>query len=481
MRQRHKDQRSLPVLKFVGAALIAGLSGACSSDVARFADSPFANPFNGRADTATTGSINAPLQSVRASSLGMPKPASSGMQSFPGASVGETGQVVTSVTDVAAASPVTSSVGGWTASGGTPVMLRQGDTIEALSGRYGVPTSALRQINGLSGKAQPSPGQQLIIPAYNPGAAAKKAATTTVASSAPRYQSVTAPVKTKAETLASKPRYLPLPSEAADDEEDDSKPAKVVSKAPAPRVAPRAQQPDATTTAAVKAMKAKAPKKIVEDEDDAQPMPRKGSAAGGFKPVEKSKPVAALKTKAAKPVDDDEDEDEKPAAPAPKAPVKAAKVEAPKAAEPVKTAKAEAPKAQEAETTGSVSTPEFRWPARGRVILGYGSKGPSGANEGINIALPEGTPIKASEGGTVAYAGEEIRGYGKMVLVRHANGFVSAYAHNGELAVKRGDVVKRGQVIARSGQSGNVTSPQLHFELRKGSEPVDPTRFLEGN
>ncbi|MCA0344320.1 MAG: M23 family metallopeptidase, partial [Proteobacteria bacterium] len=240
---------------------------------------------------------------------------------------------------------------------------------------------------------------------------------------------------------------------------------------------PAKMQPDATTTAAVKAMKAKAPKKtaVDDDEDEAQPMPRssKAPATGGFKPVEKAKPVAALKTKAAKPADDD-DEDDVPAAP--KAPVKAA---AAKAAEPVRTAKVEAPKAHETETTGSVSSPEFRWPARGRVILGYGSKSPSGANEGINIALPEGTPVKASEGGVVAYAGEEIRGYGKMVLIRHANGYVSAYAHNGDLAVKRGETVKRGQTIARSGQSGNVTSPQLHFELRKGSDPVDPTRFLE--
>ena len=102
------------------------------------------------------------------------------------------------------------------------------------------------------------------------------------------------------------------------------------------------------------------------------------------------------------------------------------------------------------------------------------------ANDGINIALPEGTAVKAAEGGTVAYAGSELKGYGNMVLIRHPNGYVSAYANNGELNVKRGDKVTRGQTIAKSGQSGNVSSPQLHFELRKGSTPVDPTGYLAG-
>jgi murein DD-endopeptidase MepM/ murein hydrolase activator NlpD len=120
--------------------------------------------------------------------------------------------------------------------------------------------------------------------------------------------------------------------------------------------------------------------------------------------------------------------------------------------------------------------PEFRWPARGRIIQSFSS----GGNDGINIAVPEGTQVKAAEGGEVAYAGSELKGYGNMVLIRHPNGFVTAYAHNGELDVKKGDKVKRGQTIARSGQSGNVGSPQLHFELRKGSTPVDPTNFLAG-
>ena len=176
----------------------------------------------------------------------------------------------------------------------------------------------------------------------------------------------------------------------------------------------------------------------------------------------------------------------------PAEPVKVAKAEVqpvpqPKVAAPVSQAAAPAPKqeaappAKEPEQTASLpagNSADFRWPARGRVISGFGG---TASNEGINIAVPEGTPVKAAESGTVAYAGSEVKGYGNLVLIRHDNGFVSAYAHNGEISVKRGEKVKRGQVVAKSGQTGNVTSPQLHFEIRKGSTPVDPIPHLGGN
>ena len=123
--------------------------------------------------------------------------------------------------------------------------------------------------------------------------------------------------------------------------------------------------------------------------------------------------------------------------------------------------------------------PTFRWPVRGRVIAGFGPKPNGQQNDGINVAVPEGTPIKAAEDGVVAYAGNELKGYGNLVLVRHSNGYVTAYAHASEILVKRGDPVKRGQMIAKAGQTGNVAAPQLHFEIRKGSTPVDPMPFLD--
>ena len=134
--------------------------------------------------------------------------------------------------------------------------------------------------------------------------------------------------------------------------------------------------------------------------------------------------------------------------------------------------------AKAAEATGSLET--FRWPVRGRIIAAYGAKTNGKSNDGINVAVPEGTPVKAAEDGVVAYAGNELKGYGNLVLVRHSNGYVTAYAHASQLMVKRGQSIKRGQVIAKSGQTGDASSPQLHFEIRKGSTPVDPLRFLNG-
>jgi murein DD-endopeptidase MepM/ murein hydrolase activator NlpD len=143
----------------------------------------------------------------------------------------------------------------------------------------------------------------------------------------------------------------------------------------------------------------------------------------------------------------------------------------------VEEAEAESP-VKAAEATGAL--PTFRWPVRGKVITAYGAKSNGKSNDGINLAVPEGTPVKAAEDGVVAYSGNELKGYGNLVLVRHANGYVTAYAHASELLVKRGDTIKRGQIIAKSGQSGEVGSPQLHFEIRKGSTPVDPLQFLNG-
>jgi murein DD-endopeptidase MepM/ murein hydrolase activator NlpD len=128
---------------------------------------------------------------------------------------------------------------------------------------------------------------------------------------------------------------------------------------------------------------------------------------------------------------------------------------------------------------GSANGTTFRWPVRGRIITGFGSSASGEKNDGINLAVPEGTSIKAAEAGTVIYAGSELEGYGNLVLVRHADGWVSAYAHNSKILVKRGDTVRRGQIISQAGASGSVNAPQLHFELRRGSKPVNPLDYLQ--
>lgn len=116
----------------------------------------------------------------------------------------------------------------------------------------------------------------------------------------------------------------------------------------------------------------------------------------------------------------------------------------------------------------------FIWPLQGKTIQSFHVQG----NDGINLSTPEGTPVVAAHDGQVAYAGEELAGYGKLILIRHYNGFVSAYAHNSELLVKKGDRVSQDSIIAKSGHTGNVESPQLHFELRRGTSPVDPTKII---
>jgi murein DD-endopeptidase MepM/ murein hydrolase activator NlpD len=149
----------------------------------------------------------------------------------------------------------------------------------------------------------------------------------------------------------------------------------------------------------------------------------------------------------------------------------------PPAAEP------EAPPAEKTVASAEADEPTSRgghlpWPVRGRILAGYGGTKEGGQNAGINIAAARGAPVRAVESGTVAYAGNEIRGYGNLVLVKHPDGLISAYAHLDSMTVKRGDTVKGGQVIAKVGDTGGVSQPQLHFELRRGKKAVDPREFL---
>ena len=385
------------------------------------------------------------------------------------------------LTTASIAKPAPSPTGGaWSAEGGTPIVVAQGETASMLGNRYGVPTDALLRANGFSSPAQVQPGARLVIPVYN-GARAQ---------------------------VTPKPRMTPVPK---------ADPPPVVAAKPEKAAVAKIEQPAKQAAAPAPASKDKL--RFVKGPEPAKAAP----APAPVKPVKaaEAKPVAPARTAAAQP---EKAQAAKPVKAAEAKPVKAAAVVAPPAVKPSKPAKVEKPvetakvepkpealaRQQIAEvkpakkpaaapvekpqpavdretTTGSVDPaaatapeagdkPEFRWPARGRVIQSF----KAGANDGINIALPEGTSIKAAEGGTVAYAGSELKGYGNMVLIRHPNGYVSAYANNGDLQVKRGDKVTRGQTIAKSGQTGNVASPQLHFELRKGATPVDPTGYLAG-
>jgi murein DD-endopeptidase MepM/ murein hydrolase activator NlpD len=128
--------------------------------------------------------------------------------------------------------------------------------------------------------------------------------------------------------------------------------------------------------------------------------------------------------------------------------------------------------------TSAPDSGTFLWPVRGHVLAAYGSGRDGTHNDGINIAAPRGAAVEAADGGVVAYAGNELRGYGNLILVKHPNGWISAYGHCDQILVKRGDKVARGQTIARVGSTGNVAEPQLHFELRRDNRAVDPRGFL---
>lgn len=159
---------------------------------------------------------------------------------------------------------------------------------------------------------------------------------------------------------------------------------------------------------------------------------------------------------------------------------------APPPAQPERVAKADTNTATDAvspsnsqNSTAVAGFSKLRWPVSGKVIANFGPRPDGTHNDGVNLAVPLGTDVHAAESGVVAYAGDELKGYGNLVLVRHDNGWVTAYAHADEIMVKRGDQIKRGQVIAKAGRTGQVDQPQVHFELRQGQKPVDPTPFME--
>ena len=151
----------------------------------------------------------------------------------------------------------------------------------------------------------------------------------------------------------------------------------------------------------------------------------------------------------------------------------AAPAATPVQAAPVQAAPAQVASIPAAEPAMSGSD-KFRWPVSGRVLVDFASS----KGTGINIEVPEGSAVKAAENGTVIYVGSGVEGYGNLVLIRHPNGYVSAYAHLQSMNVAKGAVVGRGDTIGAAGMTGSVTKPQLHFELRKGATPVDPVPLL---
>ena len=121
---------------------------------------------------------------------------------------------------------------------------------------------------------------------------------------------------------------------------------------------------------------------------------------------------------------------------------------------------------------------KFSWPIKGAIISKFGPKKGGLYNDGLNIKAKEGTPVKASEDGLVAYVGNELKGYGNLIILKHSDGWITAYAHLSQTTVKRGEKIKKGKTIGAVGATGNVDSPQLYFGLRKGRDAVNPENYL---
>jgi murein DD-endopeptidase MepM/ murein hydrolase activator NlpD len=429
--------------------LISFAFAGCSADM-RLSQSGISNPFVSQEATGSVASA-APTPQVErrelpqyarpqpaygsgyGSSAGAP-PMVAAPQSYPSASIGVSGggRGVASYTPPerprleATGTVPPRPVAAYHRPGGFKIIVGTSDTLEVLAHRYHVTPAAILAANGYKGPRALAPGQSLIIPH----------ATATAAMAAPERAPVAPAVKHVAATAAAPGVYVVNPGDTLHS------------------IAHRYHV------------------SVAE-------LARANRLEAGAKLKLGTRLTVPAKTAAAEPA---------MAAPA-AVPQQAAAAPRIAAAVPQQTARlAQAsPSADEGAPPSSVkpseatgALPTFRWPVRGKVIASYGAKTNGKVNDGINLAVPEGTPVKAAEDGVVAYAGNELKGYGNLILVRHANGYVTAYAHASQLLVKRGDTIKRGQVIAKSGQTGEVASPQLHFEIRKGSTPVNPLQFLNG-
>ena len=423
-------------------ALIAVAVAGCS-DSARFGSSR--SEFLNSPKSEVTGSIaRRPATSSRVVSQPLPAPSRPAtVAAYPGG-VADGGQGLGAYRPTTRGGDITGSVpaqpapqpkGHWTWDGGKAIALGRGETLASISRQYHVPVSAIIQVNHIANPRDLALGQRIVIPRW-----VSHGRTAMAAEPAPR-----AP-EAQAQALA--------PRSGGN--------VHVVGRGDTLIGIARRHGMSLSALARYNHM-SPFTKLSVGD---------RVNIPGGRSQVARAEPRRSP-------------------APASEPKIAAPQVQAPQtvASVPNETARVARPEAEpehvasndvtkKAEPAGGI--PQFRWPVKGRIIARFGREPNGTQNDGSNLAVPEGTPIKAADDGVVAYAGNELKGYGNLVLIRHSGGYVSAYANASKLLVHRGDSVRRGQVIARAGQTGNVTSPQLHFEIRKGSTPVDPTRYLGG-
>lgn len=341
---------------------------------------------------------------------------------------------------------------GWSSVNAPRVTLKPGESAATLSQRYGVPEKEILKANG--GKLVA--GQSVVIPTFGPASNSAKVA----AGEINLQDKAPSPVQQQEQKVAV------LPGNARD--KGLAEPAKLTPPGGSYTVKPGDTLSKIARATGVSVDQLKAANGISNESI------RVGQV---LKLSPSSSPAIADPVQTASVPKMQQPEVKPPAATAPAA---SAQASAPaKPAETASVSEASLKSDDGAAAPQSTGIGKYRWPVNGAVIAGFGQNVEGSRNDGINISVPEGTPIKAAENGVVIYAGNGLKQLGNTVLVRHDDGKVTVYGHAGSLNVSRGQKVTRGQPIATSGMSGDAKRPQVHFEVRKDATPVNPITFLE--
>jgi murein DD-endopeptidase MepM/ murein hydrolase activator NlpD len=325
------------------------------------------------------------------------------------------------VTGAIAAQPTSrrAPAGYWSWDGGAAITVARGDTVDTIAHRHRVPASVIIQANSLASPNAIQPGQHLVVPRYSPSPISVVPAAP-VASAAVLVPPESVPPNGSVVSVATVAGARAVPGDT---------PIKI------------SRRYGKSSVAVAKANNIRTRPKLNMGDHTVIPPRKAANAQQKGRSMVEQRPTTLATRKLA-----------------------------------------EIGPAENTATVGSVADaiPNFHWPVRGQVIAGFGPRPDGERNDGIDIAVPENTPIKAADDGVVVYSGNELKSFGNLVLVRHANNYVTAYAHAKELRVKVGDQIKGGDLIGMSGQTGNVNTPQIHFEIRKGSTPIDPIQLLQG-
>lgn len=365
---------------------------------------------------------------------------------------------------------------GWTTTGATRIALGPGETIYNLSKRYGVPAAEIMKANNIDDASKVAAGRQLLIPVY----VYSRQAPVSAPDNNPRTRASNSGVGLQGEARHNRipvPAPAPnrdvavLPSAPSVRSEGDSQ-GQVVTAAVTERnagTAPAAQQGGTYSVKAGDTLSkiARTHGVSVDALKSANSLSGSNIRIGQTLAIPGAGANSVDTTRTASVSRENQPRSYTP-------PASQTKVGA---AQDGVADKARGDVAAVAPAATGID--KFRWPARGQVITGFAKSEDGKRNDGIDISMPTGTPIKAAENGVVIYSGDGLKEYGKTVLIRHDDGLVTVYAHANDLHVKRGDKIARGQVIASSGMSGVAKTPRLHFEVRKNAAPVDPMTYLE--